>query len=157
MSLRAYARHRGCQLKAVQDAIRDGRLRKSLTVDKKITSAEDADAEWAATTLTNRIPLTGPAAKGGQAPDLADSRARREAAEAELAEIKLAEMKGELIRAETVEARVVEDYSRCRTKLLGVPSRARQRDPGLTQAQIGLIEELVREALDDLAAGDEAA
>lgn len=158
VGLRAYARHRkaaglaGGTLRAVQVAIRDCRLSTSLTPDrKKIASIAAADAEWDATTQVDRIPLSGPTATGTQPPDLQESRARREAAEAALAEIELAEKRGELVLAKDVEARLVGVFSRCKTKLLGVPSRARQRDPGLTGPQVDLFDELIREALDDLA------
>jgi phage terminase Nu1 subunit (DNA packaging protein) len=83
-------------------------------------------------------------------PQLAESKARREAALAALAEIELAERQSELVRAADVEARLVNVFSNCKTKLLGVPSRARQRDPTLTGPQIDLFESLIREALEDL-------
>lgn len=158
LSLRAYARHRkaaglaGGTLKAVQVAMTSGRLSKSLTKDRKqIASAVLADAEWDATTHVDRIPITGPTAAGTPPPDLLESRARREAAEAALAEIELAEKRAELLPAADVESRLVNVFAGCKTKLLGVPARARQRDPALTAAQIALIEELLREALEDLA------
>jgi hypothetical protein len=157
ISLRAYARHReaaelaGGTLNAVQTAIKSGRLSKSVTPDGKIASAAAADAEWQATTHVDRIPLTGPTAAGASPPDLAESRARREAAEAALAEIELAEKRRELVLAKDVESRLVNVFAQCKTKLLGVPARCRQRDPGLTGPQIELIESLVREACDDLA------
>jgi phage terminase Nu1 subunit (DNA packaging protein) len=162
LSLRAYARHRkeaalaGGTLRAVQVAIRDGRLWKSLTPDRKqIADAAAADAEWAAVTQVDRIPITGPTAAGTPPPDLTESRARREAAEAALAEIELAEKRRELVPAKDVESKLVNAFAHCKTKLLGVSSRARQRDPALTGPQVALIESLIREALDDLAgAGD---
>ncbi len=159
-SLRAYARHRdaaglaGGTLNAVQVAIKSGRLSKSLTPDrKKIASVEAADAEWSATTHVDRIPLSGPTASGTQPPDLAESRARREAAEATLVEIELAEKRSELLPAKDVESRLVNVFAGCKTKLLGVPSRARQRDPSLTGPQVALFDTLIREALEDLAGG----
>ncbi len=158
LSLRAYARHRkeaglaGGTLRAVQVAIRDGRLMKSLTVDRKqIANAAAADAEWEATTHVDRIPLTGPTAVGTTPPDLQESRARREAAEAALAEIELMEKRRELVPAKDVESKLVNVFAHCKTKLLGVAARARQRDPGLTGPQIELFESLIRECLDDLA------
>jgi hypothetical protein len=157
ISLRAYARHReaaklaGGTLRAVQVAIRDGRLSRSVTPDGKITSAAAADAEWKATTHADRVPLTGPTAAGELVPELGESRARREAAEAALAEIELAEKRAELVLAGDVEARLVNVFSHCKKKLLAVPSQVRQRDPALTVEQIDLIEAVIREALDDLA------
>jgi hypothetical protein len=163
LSLRAYARHRkahalaGGTLRAVQVAIRDGRLSKSITPDKQVASAAAADAEWGSTTHADRIPLTGPTAAGVQPPDLAESRARREAAEASLAEIELAEKRGELVPVTDVESKLVGVFARCKNKLLAVPSRVRQRDPALSPAQVELIEAVIREALDDLASASEGA
>ena len=60
VSQRAYAKHRGVSLAAVQKAIRDGRLAHALTVDhlghKKILSCEAADNEWKAKTRPPRKP-----------------------------------------------------------------------------------------------------
>ncbi len=157
ISLRAYARHRkqaglaGGTLNAVQVAIKSGRLAKSLTADGRIASAAAADAEWSATTHVDRIPITGPTAAGVPPPDLQESRARREAAEAALAEIELMEKRRELVPAKDVESKLVNVFAHCKTKLLGVAARARQRDPGLTGPQIELFEALIRECLDDLA------
>lgn len=164
MGIREYARHReargltGATHGAVQAAIRSGRLVKAV-VDGRINAAI-ADAEWAGTTLEDRVPLTGPTAPvsapddddelPADVPSLKESRARREAAEAALAEIELAEKRRELVLAADVESKLVNVFSRCKTKLLGVPSRARQRDPGLSGQQVKLFESLIREALDDL-------
>lgn len=161
VSIRAYARHRkaaglaGGTHRAVQVAIRDGRLSKSITKDGKIADVAGADAEWTSTTHIDRIPLSGPTAAGTPPPELAESRARREAAEASLAEIELDEKRGELVLAKDVESKLVNVFAHCKTKLLAVSSRARQRDPSLTGPQIELFKVLVREALDDLASESE--
>lgn len=77
--------------------------------------------------------------------------ARREAAEAELAELELAEKRGDLVRAKDLEAKWVDAVTSCRTKLLGIPTRARQRDHSLTDAQVALFGTLIHEALEELA------
>lgn len=172
MGLREYARHRearglvGTTHRAVQVAIRDGRLVKAIR-DGKIDAAT-ADAEWSDTTLEDRVPITGPTSPrvaddddddddlGGDIPSLKVSRARREAAEAALKEIELAEKKGELVLAKDVESQLVGVFSHCKTKLLGVAARIRQRDPSLSRVQLELIEEQIREALADLAAAEVA-
>lgn len=164
MGLREYARHRderglvGTTHRAVQVAIRDGRLVKSI-VNGKINAAV-ADAEWSETTL-DRVPRTGPTAPSHGddddddlppgVPSLKESRARREAAEAALAEIELAEKRGELVLARDVESKLVNVFAHCKTKLLGVAARARQADPDLTDPQVDLFASLIRDALDDLA------
>ena len=163
MGLREYARHReqlglvGTTHRAVQVAIRDGRIVKAI-VDGKI-DATLADAEWRDTTLEDRVPMTGPTSSPSSEddddlpdgiPSLKESRARREAAEAALGEIELGEKRGELVLAGEVESTLVNTFAHCKTKLLGVPSRVRQRDPSLTGAQMELIESQIREALEDL-------
>lgn len=184
MGIKQYARHRarldlpGGTPAAVRRAIKAGRLATSLTADgAKIQSARAADAEWAATTKAEYVPLTGPAAPaapassspalGRSAPrkrtrkrtpddappinDLATARARREAAVAALAEIELAEKRGELVRARDMESHMADVFLRCRTRLLGMPLRLRQQDPTLTLAQLVLVEGLLVEALEELA------
>lgn len=166
MGLREYARHRaelglaGTTHRAVQVAIRDGRIVNAVR-DGKIDAAI-ADAEWNATTLTNRIPITGPTSVTigddddelpANVPSLKESRARREAAEAALAEIELAEKRGELVLAKDVESKLVNVFAHCKTKLLAVAARARQSDPALTDPQVELFESLIRDALEDLAGG----
>ena len=153
-----YAIHRGCSPNTVFVAIRSGRLKKCLLPNGRIRSATEADAEWAKTTKEKHVPRVGVTAPrlGADAEgamDLAEARLRHESADAEKAEIDVARMKGELLVARDVEDRMVAVFASCKTKLLGIPSRARQADPALTSSQVTLIEELVREALEDLAAG----
>ena len=161
MSLRAYARHRkaaglvGGNLQAVQQA-RDAK-RITLTADGRIADAARADAEWAANTRAERVPLTGPTAPGGEEPiDFGEARARLEAAKAQLAELELAEKRAELVAVKEVDARMVGEYARAKTKLLAVPSKMRQRDPAFTLEQIALLEALIRETLNDLASDEDA-
>lgn len=70
---------------------------------------------------------------------------------AKAAELKYRQDAGELVPAKDVAHRLEDVFHGCRTKLLGVPSRARQALPHLTVADIGVLENLVREALEDLA------
>lgn len=163
ISLRAYALHRkaagltGTTLRAVQEAIVAGRLARSLTRGKKIRSAAAADAEWGASTKAEHVPLTGPAASmpsGAQQPavnGLAAARTRREAAQAAIREMELAERQGELVPAKDVELHLANLFAQCRTRLLSIPARARQRDPSLSGPQLMILEALLREALEGLA------
>ena len=162
LSVRAYARHRGCAPTAVDQAIRAGRLVLSIVRDEaghpKIADPALADREWKASTRADMVPLSGPTAPrtsrvdGGDTPSLAVARARLDEAKAALAELDLAERQGELVSVAEIDSRLVGLFRRCMTRILGVPSRARQQDPALTAAQIVLIDSLLREALDELAA-----
>lgn len=153
ISQRAYARHRGCALNAVQEAIAARRLSKSLVkVGKtwKIRDVEAADAEWTANTKSDRIPLTGPAASEAP-PDYSESRARREAAEAGLAELELEEAMGKVVKAGDVASRLEQVFAHCKRRLQAVPSRLRQQD--VPVEHVDLVEGLIREALEELADG----
>ncbi len=160
LSRRAYARHRkatgrsGGDEKAVRDAIKSGRLSRSLTADGKIADVTAADDEWAATTNADMVPASGPTAPAilAHAPSpLAEHRARQAAAAATIAELELEEKRGQLVRVEDVEARWADIATLLRTKLLGVAARARIRDPSLSAKQVGLFDALVRESLEELA------
>ena len=157
LGLREYARHRrsaglsGGTLKAVQTAIDSGRLSTSLTPDgERIVSVDLADAEWAASTLEDRVPLTGPSASSPSS-DLQKLRVERETIALELAKIELGRQRGELVLAKDIEARLVSVFTHCRTKLLGAASRIQHRIPTLTTDQLAVIDEVIRESLEDLA------
>ncbi len=62
MTEREYAQHRGCSRSTVQHARRSGRLSRSVTRGPRGELRIDpivADAEWAATTRVERVPLSG--------------------------------------------------------------------------------------------------
>jgi phage terminase Nu1 subunit (DNA packaging protein) len=161
LSLRAYARHRkerglpGTTLYAVQAARDSGRLGGALDRSGRIISAEAADAAWLASTNADMVPtsgLTAPAAAHAAAPSpLAEARARQATAGATLAELELAEKRGQLVRIDDVEARWADIVTIARTKLMGLPARARLRDRTLTAKQVAMLDALVREALEELA------
>lgn len=149
LTLTAYAKRRGVSVKAVSKAVKAGRLKESVGKDRagrpSIVDADLADVEWEA----NSDPSTAPATlKTGS---FQAARTRRESLLAETAELKLRRMRGELVEASEVERHLVDVFTRCRTKLLAIPSRARQQLPHLTAGDVGMIERLVREALEDLA------
>ena len=64
------------------------------------------------------------------------------------AEIKARKAAGELCEIAVFEKKVADLAARFKTKLLGVPSRAKQADPDLTIEQITLVENLIRECLE---------
>lgn len=157
LSLRAYARRRGVSAEAVSKAITDGRLKESVTrVDgaPKIADPELADREWEA----NTRPRIDQVATDGAAAELLASRttreaaaARREVAQAELAELELQERRGQLVDAEEARAAVIAAFSLVKTRLLAVPSRVGQRLTHLADEVVPVVDELIREALQELA------
>jgi hypothetical protein len=90
-------------------------------------------------------------------PDYEDSRARTEHLKAELLELDRKQKLGQLISAAEVEASWSKLVTSARTKLLSIPSKAKQRLPDLDLDAINLLTDLIRESLEDLANGiDEA-
>lgn len=81
-----------------------------------------------------------------------DARARKTHWEAEHAELKFRREAGELVPAADVERRLVDVFTAAKTRLLELPSRARQQIPHLTNDDVELLTSIVREALEHLAA-----
>ena len=169
MHLNAYAKRRGVTHVAVKKAIDTGRLKECLVEvggKWKIADPELADREWEANTRP-RVDHAGsgaaPADGGGEATpegalDYAEVRRRREVELLRQAQVKsesdaldLARRRGELVPLEDVRADVFEAYSIVRTRLLGVPARAKQRLPHLGAGDVATLDELIREALEELA------
>lgn len=126
MNMSEYARHRGVKPEAVRYAIASGKLSKSLEFPKPgrppLIDPTIADSEWI---LEVRVAKTRVdyAAAEGQAPTIADSRARKEAADAELAELKLEREKGRLVDAEEVKKTAFKVARTVRDQMLNIPDR----------------------------------
>jgi phage terminase Nu1 subunit (DNA packaging protein) len=154
MSLSAYARHRGVTPPAVTLAIQRGLLRDAVRVDDKGRKRIDvaaADAEWPMN--TSRPPQSAGADVEGEEVTASDASTREKHWKAKLAELKYKTEAGELVPASLVDKRLRDVFTQCKTRLLGVPTRARQALPHLTGADVGVLEALVREALSELADG----
>lgn len=162
---------------AVSAAVKDGRLVKSVTRDQygnpKIADPELADQEWAANTDSAKIPHTVIEARAAAAamvesgdddeeqPSALDAEltvtsaaARSKHWEANLRELKYKQAAKELVNAKEYEGQLADVFSHCRTRLLAIPSRCKQALPHLSNADVVVVEDLVREALEELAAGD---
>lgn len=162
LSLRAYARRRGVSPEAVSKAIQVGRLRESVVRVRgapKIRDPDLADREWAASTDLTRAAADiarradRPAGEPGAGDDLvlSEELAREKHWKANLAELEYRERKGELVEAKDVAKKLTDIIAICRGKLLGIPTRLRQSLPHLSVQDVAKAEELVREALEDLA------
>ncbi len=86
-------------------------------------------------------------------PDYNESRARTEWLRAELMELERAEKEGELVRADEVAKAWGDLVAITRTKIMAVPSKAKQRIPEIPADAFVALEQIVREALEDLANG----
>lgn len=111
------------------------------------------EAPRAATTTPAQLPADRPE----ELPEYTISRARSEYEKANLLELQRKTQEGQLLRREDVETATGKAVNMARTKVLGVPSRAKQQIPHLTPDEVELIRDLLREALEELAAMEVAA
>jgi hypothetical protein len=88
-------------------------------------------------------------------PPYVESQARKAFEQANLLELERKQKEGLLLPAEQVEKVWANSVTIAKTKLLAVPSRLRQRIPHLTLEEVAIAEELIREALEELAANDD--
>lgn len=154
---------------SVSKAVAARRLLESVVMvdgHPKIADPELADREWAANTRprVEAAPAQPAADTKTRAPASDDgipyaeslakraaAAARREVALADMAELDLGERRGELVAADEALAEVIERFTLVKTRLLGVPARVAQRLPHLAAEVVPVIDELLREALEELA------
>jgi len=181
VSLREFGRLIGVSGEAVRKAISGGRIpadvvgTKTLTSGRKrpvITDTARARAAFHANTDPafqrdnqkigrNRSaaargeapPSDPPPAVGARAPSIAESRAISEVYKARLAKLEYEEKSGKLVNAAEFKVKFASQVVAARNKLLGVGAKAKGRIPHLTVDEIAIIDELVREALEDIADG----
>jgi hypothetical protein len=165
----------GVTPEAVYAAIKAGRLSTTESKDGRVmVNSETMRDEWAKNTQRRigvgpKPPSTSPKPlrpreerlSGGAStprisetdeaiPDYDESRARTEHLKAELLELDRKQKQGLLVPAADIEAKWVEIVTLARTKILGIPTKAKQRIPDLDTDAIGLLEDIVRETLEDL-------
>jgi hypothetical protein len=169
LSLRAYAKHRGVSLAAVQKAIRSGRI--ATTADGSIDS-ERADADWSAKTRPGQkrrspapamvapvMPFVEPPrndAGGAGGLDYFRARAIRESYLARLAKIEFEEKSAKLISRDEVQVAAFTKARTVRDSLLNIPDRLAATLAAESEAdkvhQMLTLE--IRKALDELAGAD---
>lgn len=153
LSVPAFARRVGVDEAAVRKAIRTGRLERCLRRLKGrlvIADVDLADQEW----RTNRDPTRdGPRDRRARGRTVAD--ARRRVLEAQYAKLRLDhDLKtGKLVALEAVEMDLMPKILQARNQLLGLSTRAKQRLPHLTASDLVVLDAIVREALEEVAAG----
>jgi hypothetical protein len=176
MGLRAYARHRGCALSAVQRAIAAGRITPVLDdAGAKLIDPVVADSQWqrntdpdqsARATAGRAAPAAAraPAAQaGGEAPELELSggrdsafmraRTRREEAAAALAELELRERAGGLVAVADIHKQLGNRLRAHRDGVLSIASRIAERLVNLPTAAAvaAILQPELERALADLA------
>lgn len=153
-SLRAFARWRQLDEKAVRKAIAAGRLSDQVVGRVKgrpvILDPVKAWAEWQAHTRP-RVDSRKENTDAGKPSELAAATLRERIARAEAFELETARKKGLLVSAVEVERRWATIGAQLRSGLLGLPTRARQRLPHLSAKDVLLLDRMVREVLEELA------
>lgn len=172
MTFSEYAKHRGVSAPAVTQAIQKGRIVAHVDENgRRYLLAEEADEQWMQRTDSERgVPAQQraraeeaeeatqpraqqPAADNPNIPPLYQSKAIKEAFFARAAKLKYETDMGKLVPAEEVQRRWLSIVSLARTKILGIPSKTRQRSPEMTNEQYAILEDVVRESLEELADG----
>ena len=147
---------------AVSRAIKSGRLVRAVVRDTRGRSVgilpAIADEEWERATQHNRRHATAdapaPAAPSSvvSTPAIAyrEEQTRLTGLRADREQMELDELRGRLIDAGDVDERLTAVFTRCRTKLLGVPGKVKASLPHLSHADIATVDALIRAALEDL-------
>lgn len=172
MSLRAYARHRGVALSAVQKAIATGRIHPE--PDGSIDPAK-ADAQWdrhtrTAQPTTPRVttarppPVSQPAAPSppqtsddARGVDYHKARAVRETYSARLAKLEFEERTGKLISKDEVDIKYFQLARQLRDRMQQIPRKVAPEIVALVVADpdvrgvTDILDVAIREALEDLA------
>jgi hypothetical protein len=104
-----------------------------------------------------RPPAQLPPERPEDLPDYTISRARSEYEKANLLELERKQKEGLLLPREDVERAQAAALAISKTRLLGVPSTAKQRIPHLSLDEVEILTSLIREALEELAGWDVAA
>lgn len=159
LSLRAYAKHRGVALSAVQKAIKTGRIK--LEADGKI-NAQKADASWQFNTRPSAQDSSSNESysdssdqsneiESKNAPNYQKARAIREAYSARLAKLDFEERSGKLVPLETVSKVVFTIGRQLRDRLQLIP---RQLSPLIVSQVLETPDPRVIEAMLDDAIRD---
>lgn len=117
LTIAEYARHRGCNEKAVRKALAEGRITR-ISQDKRCLDPAVADIQWAANTRARADSggrggapsSTGSTAAGEGAIGYGDHRARRERAEADRAELLAVREREQALLREPAERAIFEAF-----------------------------------------------
>lgn len=153
MGIRAFARSIGVNQRAIQRAIADGRITSVERTKRgwRITDAAAARAELEANTRPRARDAGQVEAQKPDPTTLSAATLRERLARAKLIELDYERKRRTLIPLRDAEMSWSALVVAARTRLLGVPSRAKQRLPSLSAADVAVLDELIREALDELA------
>jgi hypothetical protein len=177
MTVSEYARHRGCDEKAVRKALAEGRISR-IGTDRRCIDPEVADIQWAKNTRARGDSTTKagkgapPASSGRDQPpagegteeggedDYRSNRARRERADAQMAELDLAKAMGKVLDRESALRAVFTKFRELRDSSMSLGRRiapvlapmtdAREIRIAIDRAQAEIFETFVRRSLQSL-------
>jgi phage terminase Nu1 subunit (DNA packaging protein) len=151
------AKRLGVDRTSVFKGIQLGRLTKAVVGRNArgklyILDVEAAITEWEGHAARLRLDAKR---NGSASPsDLARATVRERIARAEKFELETERARRLLVSSSEVKLRWSTHVVAARTKLLGLPSRAKQRLPHLTPADLATLDRLIREALEELGPDD---
>lgn len=170
ITISEYARHRGCDEKAVRKALAEGRITR-ISSDRRCIDPEVADIQWAKNTRARgdsgkSTKGAGTGAAGGDAPndsgedDYKVMRARRERADAMMAELELAKVSGKVLDRESALRAIFTKFRELRDSSTSLGRRlapvlvpmtdAREIRIAIDRAQAEIFETFVRRSLQGL-------
>ena len=154
----------GVTIQAVYGAIKEGRLT-AMTDDKGkiVINSDTLEKEWYSKSAFRRVRTTSKDSNvvvhksrlsktNESIPEYEESKARTEHLKAELLELDRKVKENELVAMEEVENKWCDIITNARTKLLGIPAKAKQRIPDLDTNAVACLDDIVREALEELSA-----
>ena len=150
------AEEMGVTIQAVYMAIKQGRLTAIKDNQGKIVINSDTmKDEWAKRSEPKLIKkIEHKTYKSSQSetdyPEYGESKARTEHLKAELLELERKEKEKSLVPVEEVNSTWQKIITNTRNKMLGVPSKAQQRLPDLDNSAVSCIDDIIREALEEL-------
>ena len=150
------AEEMGVTIEAVYMAIKQGRLTAIKDNQGKIVINSDTmKDEWAKRSEPKLIKkIEHKTYKSSQSeteyPEYGESKARTEHLKAELLELERQEKEKSLVPVEEVNNTWQKIITNTRNKLLGFPSKAQQRLPDLDNSAVSCIDDIIREALEEL-------
>ena len=153
----------GVTIQAVYGAIKEGRLT-AMTDDKGkiVINSDTLEKEWYSKSAFKRVRTTkdnnvvvhkSRLSKTDESiPEYEESKARTEHLKAELLELDRKVKENELVAMDEVENKWCNIITNARNKLLGIPAKAKQRIPDLDTNAVACLDDIVREALEELSA-----
>lgn len=160
LSMRGYAKHRGVSPEAVSKAVRDGRISTVSKSGKRLIDPAVADVEWdensdsskkSTKTKRERSQQDGP--RPETKASYANARAARETYLAKLAKLEFDKKSGTLVSIDEVKVGWFKVINSAKTKIMGIHSKCKAQYPDLPIEVVNIIEQVCREALEELANG----